>query len=172
VLTNAERFGTASTGADPYDVISDAIDDMIMNPNKCVMGAKLWNYLKKSASLTEAYFGSANSGKVLKPREFAELFELEELIIGSSMINTAKRGQAVSLGKCWGSKILLMHQNTASVNSGTFGFTARHGERIADTQEVRKKGLSGGIDVWAGEYVKEVMCSEPHGYLIDNCLAD
>nr|BDD46393.1 hypothetical protein 11 [bacterium] len=172
VLTTAERFGTETTGLDPYDVISNAIDAMIMNPNKCVIGSKLWNYLKKCDSLTKAYFGDANSGKVLKPQEFAELFELNELIVGTSMVNTAKRGQAVSLAKCWGSKILLMHQNTASVNSGTFGFTARHGDRVVDTQEVKKKGLKGGTEVWAGEHVKEIMCSEPHGYLIDNCIAD
>jgi len=172
VLTNAQRFGTATTGLDPFTVITDAIDAMLMKPNQMTLGGKLWNFLKSCDSITSAYFGSANAGRVLKPQELAELFEMNEIIVGSSFVNTAKKGQVVNLAKCWKSSILLAHQNPVTVNSGTFGFTARHGDRIVGSQEVKKKGLTGGTEVWAGEFVKEVMCSEAHGYLIDNCLAD
>lgn len=170
-MTNAERFGTTTTGLDPYVVIQAAWDAMLIKPNKAVMGAKLWSYLKTSEALTKAYFGNANTGKVLKKQEFAELFELQELLVGSSMVNTVKKGKTASLANCWTTNLLLMNQNPASVNSGTFGFTARHGNRVAATEEVTKKGLKGGVDVWAGEFVKELICSEPHGYLISNCIA-
>ena len=170
-MTNNERFGTTNTGLDPYEVIAEAINAMLIKPNKSVMGAKLWNYLRKSESLTEAYFGNASSGKVLKKQEFCELFELNELLVGRSFVNTAKKGQAVSLANAWTTNLLLMNQNTASTNSGTFGFTARYGNRIAATEQVSKRGLTGGVEIWAGEFVKELICSEPHGYLISNCIA-
>ncbi len=171
VLANAERFDTSSTGADPVDVIQDAIKAMIIKPNQMVLGAELWMYLRKHESITKAIFGDANKGKLIRREELAELFELKEVLVGESFVNIAKKGKAVELQRCWGKKIGLFNQNPASANYGTFGFTARHGNRIASSKEIEKKGLTGGTEVWAGEFVKEIICSEPHGYLIDNCIS-
>lgn len=170
VMTDAERFGTATTGLDPADVILDAIDAMIIAPNSMVMGQALWNYLRKSDSITNAILGSSCKGKLVTREEFAKAFELDNLFVGKSRYNTAKKGQTASLGKCWGKDMVLFNRSQTPRN-GTAFLTMRKGDRVVVTEEVKKKELTGGIEVTVGEFTKPVMISEPHAYLVKNCLA-
>lgn len=171
VLTDAERFGTATTGLDPVTVIGDAIDAMLFPPTHALMSLALWNYLRACDEITTALYGDSNKGKMVARQEFAALFELKEIIVGKSKINTNKKGQSISLSRCWGNDIILFARNDASPETGTFALTARDGERIAATEQNAKRGLTGGTEIWAGEKVKEFMTSEHHGYLIKNCRA-
>lgn len=171
VLTNAQRFGTVTTGVNPVTTIQDAIDAMLFPPTHALMSIALWNYLKQCDEITKALFGNANTGKIATLQEFASIFGLNEVIIGKARINTNKKGQALSLSRCWGNDIILYARNDASPETGTFAQTARHGDRIVGSQQVPKRGLKGGTEIWAGEEVKEFMASEHHGWLIKNCRA-
>lgn len=170
VLANSEKF--KATGGNAYGVISDALTAMLVKPNNLVFGAKLWNYLSKDPSLVTAVYGKALEGKKLKRTELAELFEVDTISIGQSFVNSAAKGKTPELVQCWGDDMLFFHKNTnANIQSGgTFGFTARWKDRIAETEYKKEVGLTGGYEVWAGEKVKEVIASEAHGYLIKNCI--
>lgn len=169
VLTDSEKF-TADNGANPVDVIDDAIKNMLVAPTHMLFSYDIWSFLRKDDAITRAIYGDGHKGKLAKTKDVAELFGLNEILVGQAHVNTAKKGKAVNIERCWENNIILFNQNPASSDNGTFGFTARFGNRVVDTQEVKKKGLTGGIDIWAGEFVKEVVCSEAHGYLIKNCI--
>ena len=36
-------------------------------------------------------------------QEFAEFFELQEVLVGAGFVNQAKKGQAASMARVWGS---------------------------------------------------------------------
>lgn len=157
-------------GSDPIEVISSALDAMIMRANKMVIGRPVYTLLRQHPKMIAAVKGNTGGG-LLNAKDFADLFELEECIVGEAFINSNKPGQAMNSGRVWGKHIALIHQNPNSANDTTFGFTARFKGRIVEAQTIKKTGLTGGVEVWAGEKVKEVLCSPYLGYFIQNAIA-
>ena len=107
------------------------------------------------------------------PREFvAKLFELDEVLVGEGWVNTAKKGQTVTLSRVWGGNIALLHINPLANTQrvGTFGITAEFGKRIAGAQPDKDIGLRGGQKVRVGESVKELITANDFGYYIQDAV--
>ncbi|MEW5970226.1 MAG: hypothetical protein AB1706_10190 [Pseudomonadota bacterium] len=167
VLTAAERFDTASTGLDPVVVFEAALDAMLVPPTHLALSRTLWNYLRKHDSVTTALYGESGKGKRAKAEDFASEWGLKGLLIGTNKVNTAKKGQTPSFAGCWPNSMLLFRQDNEDPNDSTYGKTFRYGEPAAKTRVLDDStGLTGGVEVWAGEFIYEDICSEQHGYLI------
>jgi len=161
------------TNSDPMNVIMTAMDSMVMRPNKMVIGRTAFSKLAMHPKIVKAFFGNSGDSGIASREFIAQLFELDEVIVGESFVNTAKKGQAASLARAWGKHIALLNiDNLADVSSGTtFAMTAQFGSRVAGSMADEDIGLHGGQKLRVGESVKEFITAPDLGYFIQNVVA-
>lgn len=176
-LVGNDQFSAFAT-SDPYAVIDAGMDGtLVYRPNHIVMGQPVWSKLKRHPKLIKAVKGGLTEDGAITKAQFAELFEipLENLLIGASQVNLARKGQAVQLSRVWGKHIELLYLDTSKQSTTdavmTWGFTAEHGTRIAGAIDDPDIGLEGGRRVRVGEKVREVVCAKDLGYQIRNAVA-
>lgn len=164
---------SAFDDSNPVDAILGALDSMIMRGNIFVLGRAVATKLFTHPKLCKAVFGNNTDAGIVTRRQLAELFELDAVLVGEGWVNTAKRGQAVSMQRVWGKHAALMYRDQlADASRGTtFGFTAQFGGRIAGSVPDKDIGMRGGERVRAGESVKEVITAGDLGYFFQNAVA-
>lgn len=169
-LAGADQFSNVASS--PIAVISDALDSMIMRPNVGVLGAITWSKMRRHPEIVSACLGNDGTKGIVSRQQFAELFELEELLVGESFVNTAKKGQAEQFARAWGKHAAFIHRNKlADRNKGvTFGMTVPYGTRVAGDWPDRNIGLRGGVRVRVGETVKELITAPDVGYFIEDAV--
>jgi hypothetical protein len=167
------------TNSDPVQAIINALDTCMIRPNVAVFGQATWSKLRTHPKVTAAIYpngGNATGGGTPVSRQaLADLFELEEVLVGTSWYNSAKPGQTASLTRLWGKHASFIYrapQVVSPTGTVTFGFTAQWGERIAGTiAQDSSVGLRGGSRVRVGESVKEVVAANDAAYFFQNAVA-
>lgn len=180
----ANRVTLSGTGqwsdysnSNPVAVINDALDTPLVRPNKMVIGRLAWTKLRQHPKLVESIkstgAGGVNAQGMVARQAVADLFELDEILIGGAMYNTSKPGQTPVYGRAWGKHCALIHSSPAAAQLGmpTYGFTARFGTRIAGVIPEPKNGLRGGQRVRSGESLLEVISAPDAGYFFQSCVA-
>ena len=159
--------------SNPLSVLLGALDAPLVRPNKMVIGRAPWTALRQHPKIVQAVYKSNQGAGTISREQLAELLELEEILIGSAFVNTARKGQNASYARTWGKHCALIYSNTQAAMAAqpTFGFTAQFGTRIAGDIPEQKFGLRGGTRVRVGESVKEVICAPDAGYLLQNVIA-
>lgn len=160
------------TNSDPQGNIQAALDSMVMRPNVAVFGRPTWSVLSRHPKLCAAIYKNGTNAGVISREMFAELFELEEVLVGDAWFNTAAKGQAANVTRLWGKHAAFLHRNmNADTQFGvSFGFTAQFGDRFAGTIEDADIGMKGGKRVRSGESVKELVTANDLGYLFRNAV--
>lgn len=186
LVFNAANYATANkvtlsgtsqwsdfTNSNPQVAITGALDGMIMRPNIAVFGRAVWSQLSMHPKLCAAVFKNGTNAGVVSRQQFAELFELEEVVVGDGWINTAAKGQPPTVVRLWGKHAAFLHRHmNADTQFGmTFGFTARFGDRVGGYIEDGDMGIRGGKRVRSGESVKELITANDLGYLFSNAVA-
>ena len=101
------------TNGDPiadFKLAINTIEDAVgITPNVVAMDTKVWRALKfHPAILSKVLYGGTNANPaMIGPEAIAALFDLEEVIIGNGLKNTAVKGQAASLSRIWGSDVYI-----------------------------------------------------------------
>jgi len=174
VLAASDRFDDYEN-SDPIEVIKEAIQKtLIYRPNTMVMGMGVWSKLSSHPALVNAIRGNLTNKGIISRDEFKNLFEIKDLLIGESFVNTARKGQSVSLQRTWGNSIELLHIDPmARADDGriTFGLTAQLGNKIAGRMEDPNIGLKGGRIVRVGEQVEELIIARDVGVIIQNAIS-
>lgn len=162
------------TNSDPVAAILDARDLLLIPGNTLVLGQQVWTKLKQHPKVISKVLGSANSQGLVSRQAFCDALEIPRLAIGSSFVNTARRGQTASMARTWGKHAaILFIDESADTNRGiTFGYTAEFENRVAgvilDDPDI---GLRGGIRVRVGMSVKEMAVAASLGYFWQNAIA-
>ena len=170
VLTGADRFSDYEN-SDPIEVIKDALNGtLVYRPNIVAMGQIAWQATCSHPALVNAIRGNLTSKGLITREEFARLFELEEVLVGEGYVNTARRGQPVSLARTWGNSMQFLHvdPNARPERGITWGFTAEYGSPVAGRILDPDVGLDGGIRIRVGEKVKEEVVARDVGFQIAN----
>ncbi len=172
-LSGNHQWSVAHTDANPIPDILTGLDTPVMRPNIMVIGQAAWAGLRTNPQLLKAVNKSTGDTGIAERRAVADMFELEDIIVGPAYYNSAKKGQAASLARLWGKHCALLYVERSAVANKriTFGWTAQWGGRFAGQEPDSKIGLRGGIRVRAGEYVKEVVTANDMGYFIQDCVA-
>jgi hypothetical protein len=163
-------------GSDPVSAILTALDGMPIRANRLLLGQAVWTKLRQHPKVLAAVFpggGNAASGGVASRQAVADLLELEELVIGSSWQNTAKKGQAANRTRVWG-KFALAYYSPARISNAremVFGFSAQWGDRIAGEIPDPNIGLRGGVAVRVGESRSETVSCYDAGFLWSDAVA-
>lgn len=159
--------------SDPVAAIGDALDSPIIRPNIAVFGQQTWTKLRRNVKIVQAIKGTAQGAGMVSRQEFAEFFELQEVLVGAGFVNQAKKGQAASMARVWGKHAAFLYRDRAAGPQAgvTYGFTAAWGNKIAGSIDEPKIGLTGSQRVRSGERVKEVICARDLGYFFQNAVA-
>lgn len=164
------------SNSDPLNAILTALDVPLIRPNIMVIGRAAWTQLRQHPKITAAAMpggGNASVAGYASREAVADLFELDEVIVGEGFYNTAKPGQTASYSRLWGKHCSLLYRNpqTMPTMGVTFGLTAQWGGRIAGSWEDKNIGLRGGQRLRVGESVKELITANDVGYLFVNAVA-
>lgn len=161
--------------SDVIGQIVTARDDMIVAPNVFVLGNKVASALRRHPSILKAFNGTLGDTGMVPLQYLADLFDFKRILIGKSRINTAKKGQDVSLARLWGNHASMLYLDptkvTAKEGGLTFGFTADWGGRIAGTREDPDIGLLGGTRTRVGEMQKQLVVCNEAGFYFENAIA-
>jgi len=171
-LSGTSQWSDATSN--PIKAIGDARDQMVMPPNILVLGQLAWTGLRRNPAIVSSISFSGTSNGMASIRAVADLLELDDIVVGTAWINSARRGQTASLGRVWGKHAALLRLDRNANAKGdvpTFGFTAQYGRPVAGTIPEPKVGLRGATRVRSGESVKEVICAADLGYFFQNAVA-
>ncbi|MFQ5550960.1 MAG: phage capsid protein [Gemmatimonadales bacterium] len=164
------------TNSDPIGVIEAKLDVPLVRPNIMVVGQAAWSKLRQHPDIIKATNGTAGDKGLASRQAVAELFELEEILVGAAFLNTAKKGQTPTFSRVWGKHISLLFRDVLAnpARSGsrvTFGFTAQFGPRIAGSQQDGDIGVRGGERVRVAESVDEHVVAADVGFFIEDAVA-
>jgi hypothetical protein len=159
--------------SDPIADIFTAIDTPLLRPNTLVFGRGSYSKLVQHPKVNKAVNGSGSDTGIVKRQQLAELFEVTNIYVGESRLNTAKKGQAATLSRVWGKHMAALHINPqADTRNGvTFGYTAQFGTRVSGSVFDRNIGLRGGQMNRVGESVGELVTAQLAGYFIQDASA-
>lgn len=162
------------TNSTPIPVLKTAIEGTLgPRPNTVVMGFSVWSKLSSHPHIVNAIRGNLTNQGIVTREEFARLFEIKNLLVGESFVNTARKGQTEVLSRVWGKHIAVLHLNpmASRQRSLTFGFTAQYGSKVSGRIEDEDIGLQGGTRIRNGERIKELIVAQDCGYFIENAVA-
>lgn len=171
-LSGASQWSDEAN-ANPVSAIGDALDIPVMRPNIGIFGQAAWTKTRRHPKLVQAIKGTSQGAGMVSRQEFADFFELQEVLVGAGFANTAKKGQTVALSRVWGKHVSFVYRDRAAGPQAgiTYGFTAEAGGRVAGTIEAPTIGLRGSQRVRSGERVKEVIAAPDLGYWFQNAVA-
>jgi len=169
--------------SDPLGVITDGCDStFIARPNIGVATRRVLTALSRHPVIVESIRGTGATRGMVRREEIAELFELDEILVGDSYVNTARPGRAVDMKRTWGNSFALLYRNRAAQAQGgmpTWGFTAEwHAAGGSDAMiagripDPNGGGLLGSVTMRAGEFVEEHVQAKASGYLIQNVIPE
>lgn len=157
--------------SDPIGQICDTLDDMLVRPNIAVLGSRVWSVLRRHPAIISAVNKNSGEKGIATKQEVADLFELDDIIVGRARYNSARKGQTAVLGRIWGPSAAFLYRDMSikSTTGGvTFGITAQWGNRVGGTVQDGSIGLKGGVRVRAGEQVNELVLAKDAGFLFVN----
>jgi hypothetical protein len=159
--------------SDPVAAIADNIEGVLMRPNVAVFGAQTWSALRRHPKIVKAVNKTDGDTGLVRIQDFAEMFELEEVLVGGAFVNTAKKGQAVSLARAWGKHALFIHRNKMAdtLRGLSFGYTVPYGAKFAGQRPDPDIGLRGGVRVRVGETVKELITAADAAFFFQDAVA-
>jgi hypothetical protein len=175
ILAGTSQFSDP-VNSKPISVITTGLGIPLVRPNVIVMGQAVWDALRQHPEIVSAVLGNAGTKGLVSREQFAMLFELTEVLVGSGFVNTAKPGQTATYGRLWGKHMLLFRRDpladpTRNANRPTYGFTAESGEPVARSEANSSIGLRGGVVVTVGESVDEQIAAPDLAYFIENAVA-
>lgn len=162
-----------TANSNPINAILNAMDQMLVRPNKGVIGRQAFTVVAQHPRVVSAVLGNAGTSGVVTPQALAGVLGLEEIIIGDAWVNNARLGQPATQTRTWGKHMALLAINPLGGPDGmpSFGWTAQFGTRTAATLFDPDIGLYGADNVRIGEEVREVVAAQPCGYFFQNCVA-
>ena len=172
VLAGTSQWSDAAS--DPIGDIEDARDGMLIRPNVLVLGRPTWSKLRRNPKIISSLSVSGTSNGLATRQAVADLFELDDIVVGSAWVNTARKGQAANLARTWGKHAALIRRETLTTSLNqrpTFGATFQYGTRVSGQIPEPKTGLRGAIRVRAGESLKELITAPELGYFFQNAVA-
>lgn len=164
--------------SDPVQVIIDAAAGMLVKPNTAVMGLEVFNVLRRHPKVSVALGGSQESGRYVPMDELAGVLGVSKIVIGNTLQQTNKRGQALATSRIWGKHLALLNVPAVGGDSmvnnpaePAFALTFQWGDKVAGEIPDAEMGLWGGVWVKAGESLVEKQVAQQAGYLFTNAIA-
>lgn len=165
-----EKISLDETNA--VKLIMNAMSNCVKKPNKMVLSRKSAYALRQNPFILQAVTKASIVGGVASLSGIKELFELDEILVGESAVNTAKRKDVPNLVAAWNNDIVLAHfNNNATTDYGlTFGYRAQY-EDIQVGQYFDGRPGTKGADVLKAFMAEKYLIACPEaGYLLKDVI--
>lgn len=183
----ASAYKTTLSGADQWnESTSDPIGDVdtgkaacFVEPNTMIMGAEVWNILKRHAAILDHVKGGAtvDAPSLVTPTLVAEIFELDQVLVGRAKYNSSNKGATASYSYVWGKDCVLAYIEPGTSLDGvsawkTFRWRQMSTDAGYQVRSYRDEAKGGG-----GEYIEvetsydEVAVCSDVAYLVDAVIA-
>lgn len=164
-------------GADPLADINVAIDNVYYatgyRPNRAIFGPKAWNAFRRHSTVRNLIFGTNNGGGYPGVQRVADLLELDSVMVGGALKNTAEENISKSMSPIWGPSVLLYYApDRPSIDAPSFMYSYRVvGAGIPNMQVERHpyNTKTKTDDMEVSFYQDEVITSAPLGFLVTSC---
>lgn len=159
---------------DALEEIEAAKDAAIVDFNTLVLGRDGWAALRKNPFMVKAARSANTSGEGrLSMNEVKDLLEIENIIIGQAMVNTAKPGQAAAPARAWSTHAALIYAERVVKSTKVFTFASTFRLTGKQTFVIPDPhiGLQGGEIIKVGERLKEQVVAKAAGWLFRNAIA-
>lgn len=115
------------TNANPLLNIWTAMDNVADSTghrvNRLTFGEQAWREFRRNANVRNLILGRDGSGLVTR-QQVANLFEVEEVLVGGAYKNTGNEAQAETLSQIWSENVLISYSPRApSMDEPAFGYT-------------------------------------------------
>lgn len=159
--------------SDPLSAILHALDEPLVRPNVAVFSQPVWTVLRMHPKVLAAVYRNDMKAGTVTRQQLQEVLEVDRILVGSSRVNTSRKGQAANYQRTWGKHAALIHvsKGKAELMQPVWGWTAQFGSKFAGTIAEPKKGLRGGNTIRVGEQVKELVTAKGAGYFFQNVIA-
>jgi hypothetical protein len=180
-VTNTSNVGSSSAvssawngaGA-PIDDLNTAIDNVRFSngvrPNKMVFGLAAWLSFRRDSTIRNLIFGTNNGGGYPSTAQVAQLFEIDDILIGGAFRNTGQEGQSESLSAIWGDDVLVYYAPpTPNRERPSFAYSFRWNQpgipsMTAERHAFDTRRKSSSIEV--GYYQDERITGSTYGFLL------
>ena len=155
------------------NLIEDIASDMLVRPNTIIMNKSVSSKLRRNPAIVKAVHANSGDEGIVSLEQLKGIFEgIENIYVGESVANTAKRGETPNLQQTWGNNIILAYIDPmAEVDEGlTFGLTAEYEERVTGTFFDPKPGVKGITVVKTTEQLKDLIMCADCGYLLKDVI--
>ncbi|MFW5499595.1 MULTISPECIES: hypothetical protein [unclassified Maridesulfovibrio] len=168
-LSGSDMF--TDPASKPLEILTDALESMFIRGNTLTMGQGVWSKIRRHPNVLKSFYPNGGGGSITR-KQLCEELEIDRLLVGSSFVNNARKGQAANPVRTWGNSVAFHYQDrTASNKRGmTWGLTVPFGKPVAMQEYDSSIGLRGGVRVRAGESVSEKVLAKDAGYLIENVI--
>lgn len=160
------------TNSDPVRGVNDALDGPLVRPNKLVFGQRAWTIFRSHPRVVGATKSTAQVSGIASRQQVAELFEVDEVLVGASRANNARRGQTPALARLWGNHIAGIYIPPVLTGQGevAFGATFEWMPRTVREGFDPKIGLRGATEIVVGESLRERVIANQAGFYIQNAV--
>lgn len=170
-LAGDDQFSSATS--DPVKRIMTALDVPLLRPNTIVFSQSSWTGTRMNPKVVAATNKNSGDSGAAARQAVAELFEVQNIVVGQSRYNTAKPGQAAAIAPLWGKHIALLYidPNADATGGVTFGWTANYGNTVAYNRFDATIGARGAQVARCVKSQDERIVASACGYFIQNAVA-
>jgi len=130
-LTGGDRWDVYAT-SDPYGDVETAKESVLKNAlkpaNTIIMGYEVFKKLRHHPDLLDRikYTGGMSNPAVLNEPEMARAFDVEKVLVGRAIYNSANEGQTATAAFAWGKYVMTCYIAPTPPRKGvTLGMTFR-----------------------------------------------
>lgn len=139
------------------------------HPNVAVFGYDTWEAFKIHPDIVDRVKFVGTVSEAALRTAVAQLLEVEEILVGDAVMNTANEGQTESMSFVWGKHFWLLYRAPRpSIMMPSFGYTVKDVDRVADQyrDEATKSDIVRVADSYDQVIVDDDLC-----YLVKNAVA-
>lgn len=173
VADNSDPIGDMNTA---IDVVQDTTG---IRPNRIVMGLNAWKSFRRHGNVRNLIFGTNNGGGFASREQAANLFEVDQLLIGGAYQNTGAEAVAAagfdnleSLASIWDDNILVYYAPPSpSRETPSLGYSLRWNAPGLPNMTVERHPFNPKTkseEVEVGYYQDEVITGVGYGFLLDS----
>lgn len=161
------------TNSNPLVNIWTAMDNVQdatgMKPNRIVFGEQAWREFRRNTNVRNLILGRDGAGLVSR-QATADLFEVQQVLVGGAYKNTGNEAQAESLGKVWGENVLVYYAPmNPSMDEPSFGYSFRWEVPEVPSLQIERHPYDTRRkeeEIEAGYYQDEKLTGASYGFLI------
>lgn len=170
------EWNDGGAGSDPIGDVHVAIENVQFStgvrPNRLTFGLKAWQVFRRHPDVTNIIFGANNGGGYPSTAQVANLFDIDQVLVGGAFQNTAGEGLGESLSAIWDDHLLVSYSPMSPTKERpAFAYAFRWNQPGLPNMQVERHPYDTKVkaqEIEVGYYQDEVITGADYGFLFTN----